>query len=141
MTEADRQSIDDIKVDLQNLYREETFTDLRVGSIRRLSPVKPDGSTDAGRKPLYTGETTIMSQSGPLPLSFSIEATSLEDACRKLPQAMKSAVEKLMEEAAEMRRREASRIVTPGEIGLRGGLSGLGPGGSVPPGGGPIKLP
>ncbi|MFQ5382556.1 MAG: hypothetical protein ACE5EF_13185 [Dehalococcoidia bacterium] len=141
MTQPDRQSIEDIEVDLENLYREETFTDLRIGSIRRLSPVKPDGAPDPGRKPLYTGETTIMSQAGPLPLSFSIEATSLEDACRKLPQAMKGAVENLMDEAAEVRRREASRLVTPDELGLRGGLSGLGPGGATPPGTGQIRLP
>ena len=51
---------------------------------------------------------------GPVPVSCRIEATSLEDATAKFPEAMKEAIERLVEEAREMQRREASRIVVPG---------------------------
>ncbi len=45
----------EIKVDRSNLYREESFTDLKVATIRRLSPIKEDGSPDSERPPLFTG--------------------------------------------------------------------------------------
>ena len=42
---VDEQNNDvDFKIDRSNFYREETFTDLKVGAIKRLTPVKPDGS-------------------------------------------------------------------------------------------------
>jgi len=135
MSQPERRSIDDVEVDLQNLYREETYTDLKVASIRCLVPIKPDGSDDGSREKLYTGETTIMSQAGPLPVNFRIEAASLEEAANGFPAAMKEAVDRLMEEAAEMRRRESSRLVTPDEVGGLGNLTG---GGGLP--GGRIKL-
>ena len=43
----------DFRIDRSNLYREESFTDLKVGSIRRLTPVKPDGSEDKTRKKIF----------------------------------------------------------------------------------------
>ena len=45
----------DIAVDQNNLYREETFTDLKVASIRRLTPIKPDGSDDFTRPAIFVG--------------------------------------------------------------------------------------
>ena len=36
-------------MDPTQIYREETFTDRRVGTIRRLTPVTADGATDAPR--------------------------------------------------------------------------------------------
>ena len=50
----------DIAVDQDNLYREETFTDLKVASIRRLTPVTADGSDDPSRPTLFVGETTLI---------------------------------------------------------------------------------
>jgi hypothetical protein len=35
----------DFNLDTQNLYREESYTDLKAGAIRRLIPVKADGET------------------------------------------------------------------------------------------------
>jgi hypothetical protein len=105
----------EISVDQDNLYREETFTDLKVASIRRLSPIKADGGDDAGRPILFIGETTLMSQRGPLPINCPIEATTLEEALEAFPQAVQLAVERLMEEAREMQRQEANRIVVPGQ--------------------------
>ena len=45
MAESDNHAID-FSVDRSNLYKEESFTDLKIANIRRLIPVKPDGSED-----------------------------------------------------------------------------------------------
>lgn len=127
----DANPLADITVDQENLYREETFTDLKVASIRRLTPVQANGNDDPGRPTLFIGETTLMSARGPLPINCPIEAASLTDAFEAFPQAVQQAVERLMEEARELQRQEASRIVVPGQ--------GGGPmGGGVPGGGGRI---
>lgn len=117
----------DIAVDQENLYREETFTDLKVASIRRLTPVTAEGLDDASRPTMFIGETTLMSARGPLPINCPIEAPTLQDAFNAFPQAVQAAVERLMEEAREMQRQEANRIVVPG----MGPPSGGGGGGRI----------
>jgi hypothetical protein len=42
------------------------------------------------------------------------------------PEAIKEAVERLVDEAREIQRREASRIVVPGEVPVPGGIKGPG---------------
>ena len=121
------QSLNEVRVDTNHLYREEVFTDLRIATIRRLSPVRLDGSPDPARPALYSAQTTLMSQAGPLPVEAPIEAGSLEEAAAKFPAAIQEAVDRLLEEAREIRRREASRIVVPSAMppppggGARGG--------------------
>jgi hypothetical protein len=118
------QNIAEIKVDAGRLYREEVFTDLRIATIRRLSPVRADGSPDPSRPALYSAQTTLMSQAGPLPVEAPIDAATLEEAAAKFPAAIQEAVDRLLEEAREIRRREASRIVVPSAMppgGARGG--------------------
>ena len=123
----------DMQVDLENLYREESFTDLRIAQIRRLTPVKPDGTQDEERKVMFIGETQLMSARGPLPIHTPIDATDLAQAFEKFPEAINEAVERMIEEAKELQRQEASRIVVPGQgPGGLGGLGGpAGPGGKV----------
>ncbi len=128
---AAEQQLPDIKLDATQLYREEIFTDRKAGTLRRLVPVLADGNTDASRPVLYSGQTQLLTPAGVLPLAFELEAVSLEDACNKFPDAVKIAIEQAIEEAREMRREAASRIVVP-EAG--GGMSG------PPGGGGRIKL-
>lgn len=113
MPEEGPKTLAELEVDEHNLYREETFTDLKVASIRRLEPVKPDGSPDAGRRPVFVAQTQLMSQVGPLPVQTIIEAADLKEALEKFPEAINKAVNEMMEEARELRRREASRIVMP----------------------------
>ena len=115
----------DIAVDQNNLYREETFTDLKVASVRRLTPVTAEGLDDPSRPTLFIGETTLMSARGPLPINCPIDAPSLPEAFEAFPQAVQAAVERMMEEAREMQRQEANRIVVPGQ----GGMPGAGGGG------------
>lgn len=110
---SNAQLVDEIRIDTDSLYREETFTDLRVGSIRRLQPVTADGNPDPSKPVRFVGQTQLMSQMGPLPVQCEIEATSLEEAIKKFPQAIKEAVDELVAEAREMQRREMSRIVAP----------------------------
>jgi hypothetical protein len=124
----------DAKMDPDTLYREEIYTDRRVGTIRVLIPVKSDGSPDPARKTIYTGEAQILTGAGPLPIGFDIEARSLEEAARKFADTAKEAVERTVKELQELRRQAASSIVVP-----QGGMGALGPGGL--PGGGKIQLP
>lgn len=136
---ADQLPLDQIQVDQQNLYREESITDLRVATIRRLIPINTDGTDDTSRPVQYIGSTQIISQMGPLPISAPIEAASLQEAIEKFPQAIKEAVDQMVEEAKEYRRQESSRIVVPGT--MPGGLPGQGggPGAGGPPSGGIIS--
>jgi hypothetical protein len=106
-------NLEDLRVDANNLYREETFTDLKVGTIRRLTPVTADGNLDPGRKVLFIAQTQIMSNMGPLPVQSEIDAQNMEEALRKYPEAIKAGVDQLMEDARELQRREMSRIVAP----------------------------
>jgi hypothetical protein len=127
---AQDQQLPDIKLDTSQLYREEIFTDRKAGTLRRLVPVKSDGSDDGSRPVLYSGQTQLLTPAGVLPLAFELEAASLEDACNKFPDAVKVAIEQAIDEAREMRREAASRIVVPDAGGM----------GGPPPGGGRIKL-
>ncbi|NDD74069.1 MAG: hypothetical protein EBZ40_03690 [Gammaproteobacteria bacterium] len=119
------QGLPEIKFDVQGLYREEVFTDRRAGTLRRMTPVSVDGSVDASRPVLYAGQTQLLTPGGVLPLGFEIEAKDLAEAIEKFPAAVKIALEEAIEEAREMRREAASRIVVPDAAG------GLGGGGKI----------
>ena len=110
----------EIKLDASDLYREEVFTDRRVGTLRRLSPVDSHGNDDASRPPLFVGQAQLWTQMGPLPISFEIAATDLDGAIAGYPEAARGAIEQTLEEAREMRRQQASQIVVP-EMGGGGG--------------------
>ena len=112
-SEAER-LMSDIQLDAGNLYREENITDLKVGSIRILTPIKEDGTPDDDRRALYMGQTQLVSQMGPLPVTCEIDADSLKEAVEKFPDAIKVAVERMVEEVKEMQREQASQIVVPG---------------------------
>jgi len=113
---ADEQNTDslDFSVDRQNFYREESFTDLKVATIRRLSPVKPDGSVDKTRKTVFIGQTNIMTPGGALPIQAVIPAKQLQQAVKRFPDAMQDAVDKLAEEVQKMKQQKESQIITPG---------------------------
>ena len=123
MSDPSTTSMDEISVDPENLYVEEVFTDLKVATIRRLSPVKVDGSPDEARATIFQGQTQLMSQMGPLPVSCVIEAANLEEALEKFPEEIGHAVERLLDEAREYQRQEASRIIVPGAAAAGPGIS------------------
>jgi hypothetical protein len=126
------QSDNDIRMDASNLFREEVFTDNTVGTLRRLVPVTADGETDTSRPVQYIGSTQVLTNAGPLPLSFEIEADSLTAAAAAFGDAAREAFEHTMAELREMQRQQASSIVVP-----KGGMGSLGGG----PGGGKIQIP
>ena len=128
---ADRPNIPDISMDAEALYREESFTDRRVGSIQRLSPVTADGSDDASRSVVYIGQTQLMTPGGALPLSFEIQAGSLADAIAQFGAQAEAALEDTMRRLEELRRESASSLIVPGSGG--GGIPGSGgmPGGGI----------
>jgi hypothetical protein len=130
---AAQNDLPDVKLDATSMYREEVFTDRRAGTIRKLTPVTVDGAVDNTRHVLFSGQTQLLTPAGVLPLVFEIEADTLQDALEKFPEGVKGALEQAIDEAREMRREQASRIVVP-EVG-----AGLGPGPAA--GGGKIKFP
>jgi hypothetical protein len=124
----------DPTMDPKSLYREDVVTDRKVGTIRMLTPLKNDGSTDSSRAVIYIGEAQLMTSVGTLPINFELEANSLDEAVAKFAGAAKEAVDRTMKDLQEMRRQAASSIVVP-----QGGMGGL-PGGGMPPGG-KIQIP
>ena len=74
---SDPSRISEMTMDAASLYREEIYTDRKVGTLRVLQPVKSDGSPDTLRKTVYQGEAQLMTNMGPLPISFDIDAASL----------------------------------------------------------------
>ena len=114
MSDPQAQPLSEIKLDDTNLYREDVFTDLRVGSIKQLTPVTKAGERDLARPIVFVGETQLMSQVGPLPVQTRIEADNLEAAIERFPAAIQTAVEAMIDEVKELQRKEMSRIVVPG---------------------------
>jgi hypothetical protein len=104
------------------LYREDVFTDQRVGTVRRLTPVKSDGSDDASRPSIFIGQATVMTPMGSLPLSFELAAKTLAEAVAQFGPAAQQAIEEAARELQEMRRQAASSIVIPeaGSAALKG---------------------
>ena len=94
-------------MDSTQVYHEQIFTDRKVGTIRRLTPVKSDGSADAARPVLFVGQAQIMTPMGAVPISFG--------------PAAEAAVQQTMRELQEMRREQASSLVIPDAAGA--GLS------------------
>jgi hypothetical protein len=121
----------ELKVDPSSLYLEEIFTDRRVGTIRRLTPVKKDGTPDPAKPVLYVGETQVLTPAGALPIGFEITAASLEEAAQNFGPQAKEAIERTVRELQELRRQQASSIVVP-----QGPLPPMGG-----PGGGKIQMP
>ncbi|HZI82991.1 MAG TPA: hypothetical protein VFF44_03705, partial [Casimicrobiaceae bacterium] len=116
---------------------EEIYTDRAAGTLRVMVPVKPDGSPDGGRQTLFIGEAQILTNMGPLPISFEVEAKNLAEAIAAYGEAAKAGVERAVHELQELRRQASSSIVLPGTAGAGGLPGGLPPGGL----GGKIKLP
>ncbi len=114
----------DFRIDRSNLYREESFTDLKVGTIKCLTPVKADGSEDKTRKKIFAGNTNVMTPQGPIPIQGMIQAKELQQAVKKFPEAMEVAMDRLIEEAKKYQEQQQaddsqiqkpdSRIIIPG---------------------------
>ena len=118
------------EMDAATLYQEEVFTDRKVGAIRRLTPVTGTGTPDSARATLYIGQAEIMTNMGPVPINFEIEAKTLGEAAAGFGAAAAVAIERTVQQIQEMRRQAASQLVVPqgGIPNLTGGPPGRGPG-------------
>src|SRR6202166_5230908 len=106
-------------MDATQIYREETFTDRRVGTIRRLTPVTADGAEDPARPVIFVGQAQVMTPMGAVPISFELDAATLSAAIEKFGAAAESAVQQTMRELQEIRREQASSLVIPTAAGGR----------------------
>jgi hypothetical protein len=113
---SDTIRLDDLKVDANNLYKEEVFSDLRVATIRRLTPVRTDGSSDDSRPTMWSVETQILTPQGLVPVHAPVEAADLAEVIERFPAAIQAGLDRMIEEAREMRRQSANRIVSPAEV-------------------------
>lgn len=95
-----------LNVNRNNLYREDSVTDIKVAAIRRLTPIKADGSDDDSRDPIFMGQTQLMSPSGPILLQSLLEARTLEEAMDEFPDAMQKEVDKAMAQAEKKHKRK-----------------------------------
>ena len=98
-----------IEVDANNLYREETYTDLKVASFRQLIPVKADGSPDDSREPIIMGMSLVTSQAGPVPVQCHCVAKTLEGAFQEFPEAAKRSLDQMVAEARELQKQRAAQ--------------------------------
>ena len=112
MTDEQQDSLE-FKIDRSNLYQEESFTDLKAGTVKRLTPVRPDGSPDKTRKTVFVGHASILTPNGPLPIQNVIAAKELQQAIKKFPEAMQAAMEQLVEEVKKYQEQEQSQIQKP----------------------------
>ena len=124
MTDQQTVDADEMKMNPAEMYREDVYTDRKIGTIRVLTPVTADGSTDESREINYVGQAQMYTPAGALPLTFEIEAANLGEAAEKFGEEAKVAMEKAIEELKEMRRQQSSQIVMPGQGGGPGGPGG-----------------
>jgi hypothetical protein len=109
----------DFTIDKDNLYREESITDLKVASIRKMVPVNADGTDDTSRSPVFIGNSQLMTPEGPLPLQAKLNATTMDEAMKEFPQAMKQSLNETIEQLRNMQQQQQqqqqsdSRIITP----------------------------
>ena len=106
--------------------------DAQESAIRHLKDSR--NTPDAQRRTIFQGEAQLMTNMGPLPISFDIDAATLAEAVAQYPEATKAGIERAMREIQEMRRQASSSIVLP-----PAGAT-LPPGGPLG-GGGKIQLP
>jgi hypothetical protein len=124
------------EMDATAVYREELFTDRKVGAIRRLTPVTSEGAEDPARPVLFIGQAEIMTNMGPVPINFEIPGKTLGEAVAGFAPAAAVAIERTVQQIQEMRRQAASQLVVP-----QGGMPNLGGGPQGRGGGGKIQMP
>ncbi len=110
-TPESQENIVDFKLDRSNLYIEETFTDLRVGVVKRFTPVTADGAPDKSRKAVFVGHTTIETPHGPFPIQAEIHAKELSQAFKRFPEAMEEMMKYLADEIQKLKRESSSPII------------------------------
>jgi len=108
----------DFSVNKKNLFKEEANTDMKVASIRVMTPVLEDGTEDSSRTKVFIGSTQLMSPDGPLPLQAVIPANNFSEAMEKFPETMEKTMGQMIEQIKQMqdqkKQKDDSRIIVPG---------------------------
>src|ERR1044072_2302986 len=99
----------DPQMDGAGLYREDMFTDRKVGAIRQLTPVTGEGTADPNRAGIFIGQGEIMTNMGPVPLSFEIEGKTLAQAVAGFSAAAAVAIERTVQQIQEVGGQQASQ--------------------------------
>ena len=121
MSEEQEANAVNFTVNTEDLYREESVTDMKVGTIRQFVPIKLDGTSDEGRPTRFVGHTQLMSPQGPMPVHAQLEAETLEAAVGAFPTAMEASLKEMIERIQQMQQEqktsqpEESRIIMPGQ--------------------------
>lgn len=113
-----------LRMNPDNLYREQIISDRGAGAIRMMTPVSADGADDPTRTILFVGEAQILTPAGALPIAFEIDADSLGEAAEKFADGAQAAMQQTMNELRAMQREAASGIVIADE--MPGGQAGAG---------------
>lgn len=107
-------------IDGDNLYKQESMTDLKTATIRRMIPVKADGSLDPDRKEVFYAHTQLISPEGPVPLEAQLKGDTFEEAMASFPEVMQDAFKVMYERMMAMQQQqqqkqqeEQSRIIVP----------------------------
>src|SRR3974390_1031000 len=101
------------RFDAESLYREDLYSDRKVGSIRQLTPVRPDGAADPKRPVLFVGQISVLTPMGTLPIPLVRDGPTRADAMAESGEAAKAAMEDAMHELQQLRREAASSIIVP----------------------------
>jgi len=117
---------DNNAMDPNSLYREENYTDQKTGAIRKLIPVKADGSDDPNRPSAFFGSAQVMTPMGAIPLNFALDGSTVGEAAEDFAGKAALAIEEAGKELERMRREQASKIVVPGQGGGANSPSGSG---------------
>lgn len=107
----------EISMNPEELYLEEMYTDNKVGTIRKMTPVDANGEVDSSRPVVFIGSTQMMTPAGPLPLNFELQGSTVGEAASNFGEAAQKSLEETMKELEQMRRDQASQIVVPGQGG------------------------
>ncbi len=147
MSELQPNAERDPSFNAEDLYREDTYTDRRIGTIRVLTPVLPSGERDPAREVEFSGQISVMTPMGALPVGFDLPGPTLAEASAAFTEAAKAGVERTMQEIQQMRREAASGLVIPGAGGgglgggMGGGMGGGGFDGGFGGGGSRFRMP
>ncbi len=108
-------------IDINNLYKQESITDLKTATIRKMIPVKVDGSIDPDRSEVFYANTQLISPEGPVPLEAQLKGDTFEEAMESFPEVMQEAFKTMYERMMAMQKQQQqaaqqdqSRIIVPG---------------------------
>lgn len=111
---ADTLQLNNATLNADELYREETYTDLKVGSLHRLIPVTKDGQPDSTRSERFTARTQVLTPAGPLPVQAELDATTIDEALQAFPSAIQAAVRDMINEAQRAQQQQGQQPPSPG---------------------------